>query len=242
MSENTTTPTIDSIEETNTPEQKYVCFVKRRPGGKFIPYTEPEDSNKVVVRTLRQFLDHQISEWYKAGEKEQPENRPLLKISLDDFAADIHANGMNAKLVSILGWNYPQAIRMAESEGTIFLLGKSCRRFPVKARPQLRLRRKQIFNLKGIFNVFNFRRLLRRKNRRKNNGHNIEPYRYMAQSANRNKSVCHRHLPALLLFRNRMIRLAEFFRFSRLYLNKDQRFLPFCHEVKFPFGKPDISV
>jgi len=46
MSENTTTPTIDSIEETNTPEQKYVCFVKRRPGGKFIPYTEPGNSDK----------------------------------------------------------------------------------------------------------------------------------------------------------------------------------------------------
>jgi len=122
MSENTTTPTIDSIEETNTPEQKYVCFVKRRPGGKFIPYTEPGNSDRIVAGTLRQFLDHQISEWYKAGEKEQPENRPLLKVSLDDFAADIHANGMNAKLVSLLGWNYPQAIRMAESEGTIFLL------------------------------------------------------------------------------------------------------------------------
>jgi len=122
MSENTTTPTIDSIEETNTPEQKYVCFVKRRPGGKFIPYTEPGNSDKIVAGTLRRFLDHQINEWYKAGEKEQPENRPLLKVSLDDFAADIHANGMNAKLVSILGWNYPQAIRMAESEGTIFLL------------------------------------------------------------------------------------------------------------------------
>jgi len=122
MSENTTTPTIDSIEETNTPEQKYVCFVKRRPGGKFIPYTEPGNSDKVVVRTLRQFLDHEIDLWYKAGENEKPELRPILKVALDDFAVDIDENGMNSKLVSILGWNYPMAAHLAEAEGTVLLL------------------------------------------------------------------------------------------------------------------------
>ena len=122
MSENTTTSTIDSIEETNTPEQKYVCFVKRRPGGKFIPYTEPGNSDKVVVRTLRQFLDHEIDLWFKAGEKEKPELRPILKVALDDFAADIDENGMNSKLVSMLGWNYPMAVHLVEAEGMVLLL------------------------------------------------------------------------------------------------------------------------
>ena len=113
---------VDSEETSKELERQYVCFVKRRPGGRFVPYTEPGDSDKVVVRTLRQFLDHEISQWYKAGEKESPECRPILKVTLEDFAADIHANGMNAKLVGMLGWNYPAAARMAESEGTIFLL------------------------------------------------------------------------------------------------------------------------
>ena len=76
----------------------------------------------VRVRTLREFLDHEIDLWFKAGEKEQPENRPLLKVSLDDFAADIHANGMNSKLVSMLGWNYYRAVAWAELEGLVFLL------------------------------------------------------------------------------------------------------------------------
>jgi len=113
---------VDSVETSSEEKRQYVCFVKRRPGGRFVPYTEPGDSGKVVVRSLRQFLDHEIDQWYKAGEKEKVECRPILKVSLDDFAADMHENGMNAKLVSMLGWNYPQAVRMAESDGMVFLL------------------------------------------------------------------------------------------------------------------------
>jgi len=113
---------VDSVETSYELERQYVCFVKRRPGSRFVPYTEPGDNGKVVVRTLRQFLDHEISQWFRAGESEKVESRPILKVTLEDFAADMHANGMNAKLVSMLGWNYSEAARMAESEGTIFLL------------------------------------------------------------------------------------------------------------------------
>ena len=103
-------------------ERQYVCFVKRCPGSRFVPYTEPGDSGKVVARSLRQFLDHEIDQWYKAGEKEKLECRPILKVSHEEFAADMHANGMNAVLVSMLGWNYPQAVRLAEVEGMVLLL------------------------------------------------------------------------------------------------------------------------
>ena len=115
-------PVIDNMETSQELERQYVCFVKRCPGGRFVPYTESGDNSKVVARSLRQFLDHEIDLWFKAGEKEKLECRPILKVTLEDFAADVHANGMNAKLVSMLGWNYPTAARMAESEGTIFLL------------------------------------------------------------------------------------------------------------------------
>jgi prepilin-type N-terminal cleavage/methylation domain-containing protein len=110
------------VESSSTLEKQYVCFVKRCIGGRFVPYTEPNDSNKFVVKTMREFLDYEISRWYKAGESEQLESRPLLKVSLDDFGADMHANGMNSKLASMLGWHYPAAVRLAETEGTIFLM------------------------------------------------------------------------------------------------------------------------
>jgi len=109
---------VDSVESV----RQYVCFVKRRPGGRFVPYTESGDSGKVAVKSLREFLDHEISQWYKASESEKLENRPILKVSIDEFASDMHANGMNAKLVSMLGWNYHEAVRLAEEEGTVFLL------------------------------------------------------------------------------------------------------------------------
>jgi len=113
---------VDSVDATYEVERQYVCFVKRRPGGRFIPYTEPGFSSKVVVKSLREFLDHEISLLYKAGEQENIECRPILKVTLEDFAADMHVNGMNAKLVSMLGWNYSMAARLAEEEGTVFLL------------------------------------------------------------------------------------------------------------------------
>ena len=112
----------ESVSVDSDTDRQYVCFVKRRPGGRFIPYTEPGDSGKVVARSLRRFLDHEIDQWYKAGESEKPEFCPILKVTLEDFAADIHVNGMNGKLVSMLGWNFPVAVRLAESEGTVFLL------------------------------------------------------------------------------------------------------------------------
>jgi len=113
---------VDSVEATYEVERQYVCFVKRRPGGCFVPYTEPGNSNKVVVKSLREFLDYEISQWYKAGESERVECRPILKVTLEDFEADMHVNGINSKLVSMLGWNYPMAAGLAEEEGTVLLL------------------------------------------------------------------------------------------------------------------------
>jgi hypothetical protein len=102
--------------------KQYVCFVKRRTGHRFVPYTEPDNSDKVVVKSLREFLDHEISLFHKAGKDEKPENRPIQSVSLEEFRADIDVNGMNSKLVSMLGWSYPAAARIAESEGRVFLM------------------------------------------------------------------------------------------------------------------------
>ena len=110
------------VEADNVEQIQYVCFIKRRTGHRFIPYTEPGDSKAVVVKTLRRFLDHEIDRWFMAGKEEKVENRPVLKISLDEFSADININGINSKLVSMLGWNYPRAARLAESEGHVLLL------------------------------------------------------------------------------------------------------------------------
>ena len=101
---------------------QYVCFIKRRAGHHFVPYTQPGKSDAVAVKTLRQFLDHEIDLWYSAGKDEKVESRPILAISLEDFVADVNMNGMNARLVSLLGWNYPRAARLVESEGMVFLL------------------------------------------------------------------------------------------------------------------------
>ena len=101
---------------------QYVCFIKRRTGHRFVPYTEPGNPAIVVVKTLRQFLDHEIDRWFMAGKDEKVESRPVLRVSLDEFSADVNMNGMNSKLVSMLGWNYSRAARLAELEGCVLLL------------------------------------------------------------------------------------------------------------------------
>ena len=100
----------------------YVCFVKRGTGGKFVPYTEKGDSGMMVVKTLREFLDHEISRWFKASESEKVESRLILRVSLEEFLADLDLSGMNSKLASMLGWNYAVAARIVESEGWVLLL------------------------------------------------------------------------------------------------------------------------
>jgi hypothetical protein len=98
--------------------KQYVCFIKRRAGSRFVPYTMKEDSAALVVKPLRAFLDHDISKWYTAGQ----EDKVLLKVSFDQFVADVDTGGMNSVLAGMLGWNYSLAARMVESEGWVFIL------------------------------------------------------------------------------------------------------------------------
>jgi hypothetical protein len=103
-------------------EKQYVCFVKRRTGHSYVPYTEPGKSDTVVVKSLRDFLDHEIAMWLKAGKNEKPEFRAIQIVSFDEFRADIELNGMNSKLALLLGWNYPNAVRLVESEEKVFIM------------------------------------------------------------------------------------------------------------------------
>jgi hypothetical protein len=98
--------------------KQYVCFVKRRAGSKFVPYMVSGDSQTLVVKPLRAFLDHDISKWCKAGE----EDKVLLKVSWEQFVADVDTRCMNSTLLGMLGWNYPAAARIVESEGVVFIL------------------------------------------------------------------------------------------------------------------------
>ena len=109
------------VEVGGVESTQYVCFIKRRTGHCFVPYTQQGNSS-VVVKTLRQFLDHEIDRWYRAGKEEAIECRAVQKFFLDEFSADVDLNGMNSKLVSMLGWNYSRAVSFAESEGHVLLL------------------------------------------------------------------------------------------------------------------------
>jgi len=109
---------VAEVVEKAAVEKRYVCFIKRRAGSKFVPYTESDDSSKMVIRPLRAFLDHDISQWFRAGQ----EDKVLLKISLEQFVADVDTNGMNSALAGMLGWNYLEAARLVESEGWVFVL------------------------------------------------------------------------------------------------------------------------
>jgi hypothetical protein len=40
---------------------QYVCFIKRRIGAKFIPYTLQEGG--IVVKTMREFLNNELARW-----------------------------------------------------------------------------------------------------------------------------------------------------------------------------------
>ena len=82
--------------------------------GKFIPYTESLNGDP-VVKSLREFLDYEISRWFKDGEV-------VLKVPFEAFVSDIDVSGMNSKLAAKLGWNYAMAAKMAESDGFVFLL------------------------------------------------------------------------------------------------------------------------
>jgi len=103
--------------------KQYVCFIKFRAGGRFKPYTDPDDSNTVVVKTMREFLDHEISRWFKASESEKAlECRVVAKIGYEQFVADVDTAGLNSRLLAMLGWNYAQAARLIESEEAILIL------------------------------------------------------------------------------------------------------------------------
>ena len=103
-------------------QKQYVCFVKSRPGVNFRPYTEKSNPNKLVVKPMRDFLDHEISRWFKASESEKTESAVLLKVSAEHFFADVDKSGINSVLASMLGWNYAEAARIVENEGWVFIL------------------------------------------------------------------------------------------------------------------------
>ena len=98
--------------------KRYVCFVKRRAGSRFVAYTYPDEPSSFVVKTLREFLDHDMNKWFKAGE----EDKVLMKVSFEQFVADVDTAGMNSQLAGLLGWDYSTAARLVESEGWVFIL------------------------------------------------------------------------------------------------------------------------
>ena len=71
---------------------------------------------------MRDFLDHEISRWFKASESEKKESAVLLKVSAEQFFADAGKFGINSVLASMLGWNYAEAARIVEDEGWVFIL------------------------------------------------------------------------------------------------------------------------
>jgi hypothetical protein len=112
------TGTMESVEM----QKQYVCFIKSRAGSRFKPYTAPGDPSMIIVKTKREFLDHEISRWFKASESEKLESAAVLKVSFEQFVADVDTRGVNARLASMLGWNYAEASRIVESEGCVLLL------------------------------------------------------------------------------------------------------------------------
>lgn len=93
--------------------KKYVCFIKRRTGAKFIPYTL-EATGEIVVRTLREFLDSELSRWF--------DPTVFSRIDRDQFIADVNENGVNSKFAAMLGWNYSAAARLVEEEGAVYIV------------------------------------------------------------------------------------------------------------------------
>jgi hypothetical protein len=91
---------------------QYVCFIKRRTGARFIPYTLQEGG--IVVKTMREFLDNELLRW----------NNPavFLKITLQELVKDVEKDSINSFYATMLGWNYPVAARLAEEEGVVFVL------------------------------------------------------------------------------------------------------------------------
>jgi len=103
-------------------EEQYVCFLKSHAGDNFRPYTEKGHPDKFTVRPIRDFLDHEISRWLKASESEKTASSVLLKVSADNFFADVAKSGINSVLASMLGWNYAKAARIVEKEGWVLIL------------------------------------------------------------------------------------------------------------------------
>jgi hypothetical protein len=59
-----------------------------------------------------------MHKWFKAGE----EDKVLMKVSFEQFVADVDTAGMNSQLAGLLGWDYSTAARLVESEGWVFIL------------------------------------------------------------------------------------------------------------------------
>jgi hypothetical protein len=92
---------------------KYVCFIKHCVGRKFIPYVI--EGGGIVVKTLREFLDHELLRWLD-------DPAVFRKIVRDNFIADVSRDTTNAKYASMLGWNYAKASRYIEEEGAVYVL------------------------------------------------------------------------------------------------------------------------
>lgn len=91
---------------------QYVCFIKRKTGAKYIPYTFQEGG--IVVKTLREFLDNELARWRDPA--------VFMKITLQELTRDVDKEPVNTFYASMLGWNYPVAARLAEEEGAVFIL------------------------------------------------------------------------------------------------------------------------
>lgn len=104
---------VAEAQEVVNETKQYICFIKRRVGAKFIPYTLQE-TGEVVVKSLREFLDHELARWLDPA--------VFCKVTLLEFVKDIEVDPVNSQLAARFGWNYAEAVRLVESEQAVYML------------------------------------------------------------------------------------------------------------------------
>lgn len=70
---------------------------------------------EVIVCTLREFVDRRI-------EKCLSEPTFFIRVNRREFFEDNRDNYLEPKFLKLLGWQYPEACRLIEKEGAIFIL------------------------------------------------------------------------------------------------------------------------
>jgi len=113
---------VDEPVEVEKTQRQYVCFVKSRVGADFQPYTLRNESSVLLVGSIREFLDREIDFWFTESRKGSIEVSVVSRVLLEHFVKDANDSGMNARLASMLGWNYAEAVRIVEIEGSVLLL------------------------------------------------------------------------------------------------------------------------